>query len=79
MIAFADEIHDRPVPLSTLDVVLSEGRQFGPPKSASKEDCDHGEVSLVAQAFPVCPFQNQFSLIPVQPSFQPESPIASPL
>lgn len=42
-------------------VIFSERRQFGSPKSALREDRDHGEAPLVAQVLSGRPFRKQDS------------------
>jgi hypothetical protein len=67
VIAFADEIHNRPVPLTNLNVVLSEGREFSSSQSAANQHRNHGEVSETAQALPACFLKKQTSLIAIEP------------
>jgi hypothetical protein len=48
MIALANEVHDSPMALSDLNILLSQGRQLGSAQTTAEQDRDHSDVSDAA-------------------------------
>jgi hypothetical protein len=60
---FPDEIHDDPVPLPNLDILLAQRRQLHSSEPASEENRDHCHVSSTPETFTISLLKEQMSLI----------------
>jgi hypothetical protein len=73
MLSFADEIGDNPMFLPNPEVLGSKADKFGPPESASNQQCQDGAVAFAAGGFQGQGLQQCSRLIDSQPIANPDA------
>jgi hypothetical protein len=71
VIALADEVYDRPMPLPNLNIFLPQGRQLSSAQTTAEQDRYHSDVSDIAKARAIRLLKERLGLLAVEPVSRP--------
>jgi hypothetical protein len=66
VIALADEVYDRPMPLPNLNIFLPQGCQLSSAQTTAEQDRDHSDVSDIAKARAIRLLKERLGLLAVE-------------